>query len=91
MKNEWPAACPVGVNTSMINSVVPPGTTAAIGTLSTVLVWTATFTVVVAICVRVPPGKVPVVCVCNRTVTGWVVPVPAALAVSIPKETEVTL
>ena len=75
----------------MINCVVPAGTTAASGTLNTVLVWSATFTVVVAIWVRVPPGNVPVVCVYRRTLIGWVVPVPAALAVSIPNETEVTL
>jgi hypothetical protein len=91
MKNECIAAWPLGVNTSMINSVVPGGTTATNGTFSTELVWSATFTVVVAIWVRVPPGNVPVVCVYKRTVTGCVVPVPFALAVSIPKSTEVTL
>jgi hypothetical protein len=75
----------------MINWVVPPGTTATNGTFSTVRVWSATCTVVVAIWARVPPGKVPVVWVYRRTLIGWVVPVPAALAVSIPNETEVTL
>jgi hypothetical protein len=91
MKNEWPAVCPSGEFTSMINWVVPAGTTATNGTFNTVRVWSATATVVVAIWVRVPPGNVPVVCVYRRTLIGWVVPVPAALAVSIPKETEVTL
>jgi len=75
----------------MINCVVPAGTIATNGTVSTVLAWSDTFAVVVAICVRVPPGNVPVVWVYSRTLIGWVVPVPAALAFSIPKETESTV
>ena len=75
----------------MISWVVPAGTVATKGTLRTVSVWSATWTVVVAIWVRVPVGNTPVVSVYRRTVTGCVVPVPAAFAVSIPNETEVTL
>ena len=64
----------------MMSCADPVGTVAAIGTLRTVWAWSGTFTVVVASWTRFPPGNDPVVCRWRRTVMGWVVPVPKALA-----------
>jgi len=60
MKKKLPVACPFGVKTSITNSDVPAGTVATMGTLKTVPeAVSRTWTVVVAICVRVPAGNAP--------------------------------
>jgi hypothetical protein len=90
MKKKFPVACPLGVKTSITSSEVPAGTFATIGTLRTVPeALSNTWTVVVAIWVRVPPGNAPPLLVYKRTVTGCVPPAPVAS--STPKETELTL
>jgi hypothetical protein len=60
MKKKLPVAWPLGVKTSITSSDVPTGTVATIGTVRTVPeAVSRTWIVVVAICVRVPPGNAP--------------------------------
>ena len=70
----------------MISSPVPAATAVVSGMVTTVPLWElVTLTVVVASCVRVPPGKAAPLFAYKRTVTGCV-----WLADSTPKDTEFT-